>query len=195
MGALGVALVALTVVLLALSIPADEIPHAVSYTVFDGPLPPPPRPNTLLMGVSRLEGVYAPEGFAEVSVNGTVLLFMSCGDGRIARLRLERGRANYSLDEVVYVARTGRIRDASCDRVTKQSEPQCGRPLGLLWIDGDGLYAADVYSGLMRISQQQALAPRPPAGACGCVLSLARLIVLLQTTSPRCSFRATSQLL
>jgi len=138
----------------------DLIPDAVAYRL-GVPLPTLPNGNNQLQGATRIMGLLAPEGFAHATApDGRSYLFMSLQDGRVGRIDLRRGEVP-TLANVTYVARTGASRERSCDTYSYDTEPECGRPLGMLYVPDRGLYVADSYHGLKLVRCEQLFAPQP----------------------------------
>jgi hypothetical protein len=153
--------VATIALLYTVGIGHDVIPEAEDYAL--PPLPPQPRGGDDVIRRSHvLHGLLAPEAFAAVAINtsssSSSFLFMGLQDGRIARLTLRTAPSSPppSLDDVEYIARTGRRRDSGCDDYTYDTEKECGRPLGMVYHDRWGLLVADAYAGVLRIPTDRA---------------------------------------
>ncbi|KAI8484732.1 hypothetical protein Bbelb_374950 [Branchiostoma belcheri] len=122
-----------TAVILILPCPAD--PQEYSFPdppKLEGPL----APNTVLSRTERfLEGkVMGPESL--VTYKGD--LYTGTADGKVLRIRGE---------EVTLVGRTG---TPPCG--TYETEPTCGRPLGMRVDSLGNLYIADAYLGLLKMN-------------------------------------------
>ncbi|XP_035670101.1 adipocyte plasma membrane-associated protein-like [Branchiostoma floridae] len=123
----------LTTVLMILPCPAD--PQEYSFSAppkLEGPL----APNTILSRAEHfVEGkVAGPESL--VTYKGD--LYTGTADGRVLRIRGE---------EVTLVGRTG---TPPCG--TYETEPTCGRPLGMRVDSLGNLYIADAYLGLLKMN-------------------------------------------
>ncbi|CAH1262052.1 APMAP [Branchiostoma lanceolatum] len=129
----GAILGVLTAVLLILPCPADPQEYSFSDPrKLEGPL----APNTILSRTEHfVEGkVIGPESL--VTYKGD--LYTGTADGKVLRIRGE---------EVTLVGRTGA---PPCG--TYETEPTCGRPLGMRVDSLGNLYIADAYMGLLKMN-------------------------------------------